>query len=589
MCGIVGYIGQQQALPFLLDGLSHLEYRGYDSAGVAVLSDGTLTVVKAKGRLLELQERLHRRNVCGTVGIGHTRWATHGAPSDENAHPHVSESGRYAVVHNGIIENYALLKEQLMQQGISFQSDTDTEVVAQLLDTCEAPDLLSAVRQVISKLEGSFALAVLDCQQPDSIVAARQDSPLVVGFGADAFYLASDIPALLPYTRQVAFMEDGELALLTPQSVTFYNSDGVVEKTQTTVDWDIDAAEMGGYAHFMAKEMHEEPSVLKKTLHHGEFSFTKVPSAIHIVACGSAYHVGMIGKYIIEKLARIPVFVDIASEYRYRDPIIDDNTLVTVISQSGETADTLAALREAKRRGAKILGIVNVVGSTIARESDDVFYISAGPEIAVATTKAYSAQLLAVYRMALALAKARKLLPAELEAELEPLPKQVAAVLEKAEETHAAAKRFYKAHSIFYIGRGVDYALAMEGSLKLKEISYIHSEAYGAGELKHGTISLIEEGSPVVALCTDRGLLPKMVSNIREVQSRGAAVIAVTQEGCEEELSMADIVWTVPKTNDLFACLPAVTLLQLFAYYVALEKGCDIDKPRNLAKSVTVE
>ena len=582
MCGIVGYIGQQQALPFLLDGLSHLEYRGYDSAGVAVLNDGTLTVVKAKGRLTELQARLHQYHTQGSVGIGHTRWATHGAPSDENAHPHVSESGRYAVVHNGIIENYATLKDELMKNGVTFQSDTDTEVVAQLLDAYTDLDLLSAVRKVIARLEGSFALAVLDRNTPDTLVVARQDSPLVVGFGEDGYYLASDIPALLPYTRTVSFMEDGELALLTLNGVTFYHGEELFEKEQTTIDWDMDAAEMGGYAHFMAKEMHEEPSVLKKTLRRGTFHFDKRPDYIHIVACGSAYHVGMIGKYVIEKLARIPVFVDIASEYRYRDPIITENTLVTVISQSGETADTLAALREAKRRGAKVLGIVNVVGSTIARESDEVFYISAGPEIAVATTKAYSAQLLAIYRMALALA-------GKDEADLSDLPQKVSAVLEKADETHAAAKRFFDAQSIFYIGRGVDYALAMEGSLKLKEISYIHSEAYGAGELKHGTISLIEEGSLVIALCTDRGLLSKMVSNIREVQSRGAVVIAVTQEGCEAELSMADIVWTIPQTNNLFGCLPAVTLLQLFAYYVALEKGCDIDKPRNLAKSVTVE
>ncbi|MBQ1935660.1 MAG: glutamine--fructose-6-phosphate transaminase (isomerizing) [Clostridia bacterium] len=582
MCGIVGYIGQQQALPFLLDGLSHLEYRGYDSAGVAVLNDGTLTVVKSKGRLTELQARLDRYPLRGSVGIGHTRWATHGAPSDENAHPHISESGRYAVVHNGIIENYVALKDELMKNGVTFRSETDTEVVAQLLDTCTDLDLLSAVHRVIARLEGSFALAVLDRNAPDTIAVARQDSPLVVGFGKDGYYLASDIPALLPYTRIVSFMEDGETALLTPDGVTFYRDQTPFEKEKISIDWDMDAAEMGGYAHFMAKEMHEEPSVLKKTLRRGRFRFDTRPDDIHIVACGSAYHVGMIGKYVIEKLAHIPVFVDIASEYRYRDPIITENTLVTVISQSGETADTLAALREAKRRGAKVLGIVNVVGSTIARESDEVFYTSAGPEIAVATTKAYSAQLLAIYRMALALAGMD-------ETDLADLPEKVAEVLKKSTETHAAAKRFFDAHSIFYIGRGVDYALAMEGSLKLKEISYIHSEAYGAGELKHGTISLIEEGSPVIALCTDRSLLPKMVGNIREVQSRGAVVIAVTQEGCEAELSMADILWTIPKTNDLFGSLPAVTLLQLFAYFVALEKGCDIDKPRNLAKSVTVE
>ncbi len=582
MCGIVGYIGQELALPFLLDGLSRLEYRGYDSAGVATLSKEGLLAVKAKGRLSVLKERLEETPLSGTVGIGHTRWATHGAPSDANAHPHLSPSGRFAVVHNGIIENDAELRRELTESGAVFASETDTEVIAQLLDRYADADPMVSVRKTVARLSGSYALGVLDRNYPDRVIAVRQDSPLVVGAGENGFYLASDIPALLPYTRKVYLMEDGELAVLTETAAQFFNADGQpIAKPQQNVDWDTDAAEMGGYAHFMEKEMHEEPGVLKRTLHNGSFHFDKLPSAVHIVACGSAYHVGMVGKYVIEKLARIPVFVDIASEYRYRNPVLDENTLVVVISQSGETADTLAALREAKRLGARVLGIVNVVGSTIARESDDVFYISAGPEIAVATTKAYSAQLMAIYRMALALAKVETDV-------LSPLPETVAKVLEKGDEVKSLSKAFAHAASIFYIGRGCDYALAMEGSLKLKEISYIHSEAYGAGELKHGTISLIEDGTPVVALCTQKELLPKMVANIREVKSRGAKVLAVTQEGCDLS-DVADWVWTIPTTPDEFASLPAVTLLQLFAYYVAKEKGCDIDKPRNLAKSVTVE
>ena len=581
MCGIVGYIGQEVALPFLLDGLSRLEYRGYDSAGVATLSEGSLSLVKAKGRLSVLKDRLTEHPLSGTVGIGHTRWATHGAPSDANAHPHLSPSGRFAVVHNGIIENDADLRRELTASGAVFASETDTEVIAWLLDRYADPDPQVAVRKTVSRLSGSFALGILDRHNPDRVIAVRQDSPLVVGAGENGFYLASDIPALLPYTRKVYLMEDGELAILSRTSAQFLNADGCpVDKPQTMVDWDTDAAEMGGYAHFMEKEMHEEPDVLKRTLHNGEFCIDKRPSAVHIVACGSAYHAGVVGKYVIEKLARIPVFTDIASEYRYRSPILDENTLVVVISQSGETADTLAALREAKRLGAKVLGIVNVLGSTIAREADSVFYTSAGPEIAVATTKAYSAQLMAIYRLALALADRRE--------DLSDLPRKVSASLQKAEEIETLAKTFAHAKSIFYIGRGCDYALAMEGSLKLKEISYIHSEAYGAGELKHGTISLIEEGSLVVALCTQNELLPKMVANIREVKSRGAKVLAVTQEGCDLS-EVADWVWTIPPTPDAFAALPAVTLLQLFAYYVAKEKGCDIDKPRNLAKSVTVE
>lgn len=593
MCGIVGSVGQSRVLPFLLDGLSRLEYRGYDSAGVAWLQDGNITTVKSAGRLTVLQEKLQGYDSTGLVGIGHTRWATHGVPSDQNAHPHQSPNGRFAVVHNGIIENFAELKAELEEKGFVFSSDTDTEVIAHLLQAYAQPDFLRTVSQVVKRLCGSYALGILDRENPQMLLAVRRDSPLVIGYGKRAFYLASDVPAILPYTRCVSFMEDGEIAVLTPERASFYRNEQPVLKAPQTVNWSMDAAEKDGFDHFMLKEIHEEPSVLFQTLQHGTFLLNPMPDQIHIVACGSAYHVGVMGKYVIERLAHIPVSVDIASEYRYRNPVIRPGTLVVVISQSGETADTLAALREAKRRGAEVLAIVNVRGSTMAREADTVFYTSAGPEIAVATTKAYAAQLLAIYRLAMALAKqGKKLTDLERDAlasELKTLPQKVETVLCMQESVCRCAVRFYRSENVFFIGRGMDYALAMEGSLKLKEISYIHSEAYGAGELKHGTISLIQEGSLVIALCTQHALVEKMISNIREVKSRGAVVVTIAQAGMEKLETCSDVLLTVPKTCDLFSCLPAATLLQLFAYYVALERGCDIDKPRNLAKSVTVE
>ncbi|MGN1059217.1 MAG: glutamine--fructose-6-phosphate transaminase (isomerizing) [Clostridia bacterium] len=599
MCGIVGYIGGKQAAPILLDGLKKLEYRGYDSAGVAILNDGTITVEKTKGRLKNLYDMIDGgKSLPGTVGIGHTRWATHGEPSDINSHPHTSSSGKIAVVHNGIIENYMNLKEYLIGKGYNFVSETDTEVIAHLADYYYKGNLLETVVKIINKVEGSYALGLISSDQPDQMIAVRKDSPLIVGLGEGENFIASDIPAILKYTRNVYLIEDKEIALLTREGVTLYNTDlDEISRDVFTVDWDISAAEKGGYEHFMFKEIMEEPQSVLNTvgpiLRQGLLPFEKIPDRISIVACGSAYHVGIVGKYVIEALTRIPVEVDIASEYRYRNPIITDNTLVVVISQSGETADTIAALREAKKQGAKIFGIVNVVGSSIARESDEVLYTLAGPEIAVATTKAYSTQLTAVYLLALSLKKAMgQLSPAEEKhyaEELLRLPDLISAMIEQKDKIQYYASRYYNAKSVFFIGRGLDYALSLEGSLKLKEISYIHSEAYGAGELKHGTISLIEEGTLVIAVATQEALFEKIVSNIKEVKARGAVVLAVATEGCEHIEECTDGVLYIPKTEPLFTPSPAVTLLQLFAYYVASLKGCDIDKPRNLAKSVTVE
>ncbi len=608
MCGIVGYIGNRKAIPVLLNGLSKLEYRGYDSAGVAVYEEGKLRVEKCKGRLSVLEEKLKAEKLEGAMGIGHTRWATHGEPNDVNSHPHISQSGEIAVVHNGIIENYIQLKEFLVGNGYNFKSDTDTEVIAHLVEYYYKGDLLDAVMKVIDEIEGSYALGVLCKDDKDKFVCARKDSPLVIGLGKDENFIASDIPAILEYTRDIYILEDKEVAVLTKNSVKVYNSLGApVNKEIFKVNWDVEAAEKGGYEHFMMKEMYEEPKVIRDTfsprIKNGELELDNINitkedidklEKIYIVACGTAYHAGVVGKYIIEKLCRIPVEVDVASEFRYRDPLITDKDLTIIISQSGETLDTLFALREAKNKGSRILSIVNVVGSSIARSSDDVLYTWAGPEIAVASTKAYNTQLTALYLVALDLGLKKGTISKE-EADkvldsLKEIPAGIEEILKDKENIQKFAHSHYNAKSIFFIGRSLDYALSMEGSLKLKEISYIHSEAYAGGELKHGTIALIEKGTLVVCPMTQDNLFDKMVSNIREVKARGAVVLAITQERHKEELEKtADMVLTIPDVDSLVAPISAVTPLQLFAYYMALEKGCDVDKPRNLAKSVTVE
>ena len=611
MCGIVGFVGREQAAPILLDGLSRLEYRGYDSAGVAVYSDKEkhLSVYKAKGRLQVLSDMLQGgASVDGTAGIGHTRWATHGAPSDVNSHPQVSQSGRIAVVHNGIIENYAELKAFLIDKGVNFTSETDTEVVAQLIEYFYEGDILAAVGRVLHRIQGAYALGILCADTPDQLIAVRKDSPLILGYGDGFSFLASDVTAIIKYTRQVGYMEDGEVAVLTRDGIQCYNHlMQPVDKEIVQVDWEIDAAEKGGYEHFMFKEIMEQPEALRRCIspriRDGEVYFEDLTLTeayirdirkIYIVACGSSYHVGMVGKYNLERLTRIPVEVTLASEFRYMDPIVDERTLVVVISQSGETLDTLAALREAKRLGGRILSIVNVVGSTIARESDEVLYTWAGPEIAVATTKAYSTQMAVVDLLALFFAKVRGTAdPADCRAALEEmqlLPGKMEQVLADREHIQYFASQYFNHNSVFYIGRNLDYALGLEGSLKLKEISYIHSEAYASGELKHGTISLIEDGTLVVALGTYGRLFEKAMSNVVEVKSRGADVLALTTESRREEMAKtASAVMTIPDTHELLLPSLGVVPLQLFAYYVALMRGCDIDKPRNLAKSVTVE
>ncbi len=607
MCGIVGYIGTRQCAPILLEGLSKLEYRGYDSAGIAVLEDGKIRVEKAEGRLSVLADRLEGgKSVAGSMGIGHTRWATHGKPSDENAHPHVSGNGKIAVVHNGIIENYHKLKNQLMAKGYHFVSDTDTEIFAHLLDYYFKGDIIEATFKMMQKVEGAYALGILCDEMPDSFIAVKKDSPLVIGLGEGETFIASDVPAILKHTRTVFYPEDGELVVLGKDGAVVYNSDReVIEKEIVTVTWDAASAEKGGYPHFMMKEIMEQPRAMADTILprlSGSLSqpeitgltedYLREMDKIFVVACGSAYHVGVAAKYILENMTKKNVEVDLASEFRYRGPILSEKTLVILISQSGETADSIAALREAKRMGAHVLSIVNVLGSTIAKESDDVLYTWAGPEIAVATTKAYSAQLCAVYVLALYMAEVLgtiTLPDSEAFADaLRELPQKAEAILTDKESIQYAASRLYSSRHIFFIGRNLEYAAAMEGSLKLKEISYIHSEAYAAGELKHGTISLIEEGTPVVALLTDDALTDKMRSNIREVKARGAFVLAVADEAVSlaEE---ADIVLRVPKTHPLLRASLEVLPLQLLAYYVASMRGCDIDKPRNLAKSVTVE
>lgn len=608
MCGIVGYIGENQAAPILLEGLSKLEYRGYDSAGIAIFNNNEIKIAKAKGRLAVLSEKTDNgKTVQGTMGIGHTRWATHGEPSDVNSHPHISMSGRFAVVHNGIIENYISLKKKLIDKGFEFISETDTEVIAHLFEYYYTGDILDTMVKVINRVEGSYALGVLCSDYPDSFIAVRKSSPLIVGLGDKENFIASDVTAILKHTRDIYYLEDNEVVVLKKDSVKIYNTDKEeVQKEKFTVDWDVSAAEKGGYEHFMMKEIEEQPTAIRDTISPrikdgkivlDDISLTtediKNINKIYIVACGSAYHVGVVGKYVIEKLCRIPVEVQVASEFRYCDPIINKNDLVIVISQSGETADTLAALKEAKNHGARILSIVNVVGSAIANASDDVIYTWAGPEIAVATTKAYSTQLTVIYLIAAYMAEKLGMFTsgeyARFIEELVSLPDKVSDILKSKEEVQYLASKFFNCHSIFFIGRNLDYAVSLEGSLKLKEISYIHSEAYAAGELKHGTISLIEDGTLVVALATGQELFDKTVSNVKEVKARGAVVMGVTTDTHDNMDDVADYVVKIPSVHE--ALLPSLSVipLQLFGYYVASLKGCDIDKPRNLAKSVTVE
>ena len=610
MCGIVGYIGREQAAPILLTGLKRLEYRGYDSAGICVAEDGVLRVEKSKGRLVNLEEKTeHGTLLPGTLGIGHTRWATHGEPNDVNSHPHLSQNGKIALVHNGIIDNYLEIRVFLEEKGVKFASQTDSEVVAQLLEYClglpETNTVADAIYMVLHRIEGAYAFGIVCADEPDRLYAARKDAPLLLGFGKGENFLASDVTALVQYTRDVAYMDDGEVAILSREGIQVYDAmERPIEKEHHHIDWEISAAEKGGYEHFMLKEIMEQPEALRRTIspriQNGKIVFegltldAKKIKKIDMIACGSSLHVCMVGKYNLEKLTRIPVEVCLASEFRYSDPIIEEGTLVVVISQSGETLDTMAAMREAKARGTRVLSVVNVVGSSIARESDDVLYTWAGPEIAVATTKAFSTQLAVVAQLAIYLAGERGTISQEryaaLVAELERLPDKVAQILQEQGEIQYFASQFFNHESIFFIGRNLDYAIGMEGSLKLKEISYIHSEAYASGELKHGTISLIEPGTLVVAIGTYAPLFDKAMSNVVEVKSRGARVLALTTEhGREQMASRVDALITIPETEDPFLPSLSVVPLQLFAYYVALQRGCDIDKPRNLAKSVTVE
>ena len=606
MCGIVGYVGKRSAQDVLLDGLEKLEYRGYDSAGVALAQEGGIRVVKSKGRLDALRQKLAVQALAeSSCGIGHTRWATHGEPSDVNSHPH--STPRVSIVHNGIIENYGALKERLAARGYTFESETDTEVLVKLIDSCYHGEPLQALHEALGMVRGSYALAVLFKDFPDTIFAVKKESPLIVGWGEGENFVASDIPALLKYTRDYSVLEEGDLAVVTAQGIRFYNAFGEpVERQRLTADWDQEAAEKGGYPHFMLKEIMEQPDVIRNTvrprikegaidlgLSHISAEDIRACDRIFIVACGSASYVGQVAKHYIERYTRIPVTVELASEFRYSNPIVTDRTIAIVISQSGETIDTLFALREAKKRGAHVLSIVNVVGSTIANETEDVIYTWAGPEIAVATTKAYSAQLSVCYLLALYMGHCRHMVSdSELKDclnAIEELPGLMRGLLEKSDYIKYLASLHFSCRNIYFIGRNIDHALALEGSLKLKEISYIFSEAYPAGELKHGTISLIEPGSLVVALCTYSPLTEKMISNMREVKARGAVVLALATEGTPGVEETADQVMWIPKTDPFVLPSLAILPLQLFAYYVALLKGCDIDKPRNLAKSVTVE
>ncbi len=608
MCGIAGYIGTQNAAPIILDGLSRLEYRGYDSAGIAVFDGENIHMEKAMGRLRVLDELTrHGASMPGFCGIGHTRWATHGCPSDKNAHPHMNEENTIAVVHNGIIENYARLKQKLEHKGYTFVSETDTEVLAHMLTEYYHGDPVSAIEKVMHRVEGSYALGIMFLDHPHHIYAARKDSPLIVGANEDGKFIASDVPAILHYTRNVYYMENEEIVCLSNEHTRFFNIDGeAITKKAVTIDWDIHAAEKGGYEHFMLKEIHEQPKAVRDTIapriKHDDIDLSELGLSdaeirnlkkISIVACGSAYHAGVTGKYVLEDLARIPVEVDLASEYRYRSPIYEKDSLIIIVSQSGETADSLAALRDAKAHGCRVLSIVNVVGSSIARESDAVFYTWAGPEISVATTKAYSCQLAAFYMLAMKFARIRAAITPKrfdsLLCALRLLPDQIEGLLSQKEKIQFFANHYLATEHIFFMGRGIDYALSLEGSLKLKEISYIHSEAYAAGELKHGTISLMEDGTLVVAVATQDALYPKTMSNIVEVKTRGAFVMGLTTLKHKDMERCADYVLYVPETENAFMGSLSIIPLQLFSYYVSLGRGLDVDKPRNLAKSVTVE
>ena len=608
MCGIVGYLGKRQATEVLIDGLSKLEYRGYDSAGVAVNTGNELAIRKFKGRLAILAEDLQKNPIDGHLGIGHTRWATHGEPSDVNSHPHFNMDKTIAVVHNGIIENYLELRAELEAEGVKFLSQTDTEIAAHMVSKYYEGNLLDAVYKATARFRGAYALGVVCADNANELVAVRKDSPLVVGLGEDENMIASDIPAILKYTRNVYFLENGEFVHILGDKVTVLNENKeIVEKEVSEITWDVEAASKGGFDSFMAKEIYEQPKGVEDTLmrrldENGRIKLDDIKitkedldriNKVYIVACGTAYHAGLVGKYAIEKFAKIPVIADIASEFRYSDPFVDENTLIIIVSQSGETADTLAALRDAKAKGARVLSITNVVGSSIARESDDIFYTWAGPEIAVASTKAYTTQLMAFYMIALNLAMTKGSITEEEYFKmidiLKEMPSKVEKVLECDKFVEEIAAEIKDKNDIFYLGRGLDYALAMEGSLKIKEISYMHAEAFAAGELKHGTIALIEEGTPVIAIATQEQLFEKMVSNMQEVKARGAKVIAIVEEYNKEVEKSADRVIYIPEVEDMFASITSVVPMQLLSYHVAKMRGCDIDKPRNLAKSVTVE
>jgi glucosamine--fructose-6-phosphate aminotransferase (isomerizing) len=609
MCGIVGYVGPRRATDILLGGLARLEYRGYDSAGVAVIEDGELVVVRRVGRLKNLRDALARHPLAGTTGIGHTRWATHGRPSEENAHPHTDCAGRVAVVHNGIIENYTALRDELAGNGHILRSETDTETVAHLVESYLDEGLVPAVRKAVARLEGSYAIAVLDREDPATIVAIRKDSPLIIGLGNDENIVASDIPAVLEHTREVMVLHDDEIAVVTSGGVTVYDASGavLVEPELMTVEWDLDAAEKGGYEDFMLKEIHEQPKALRETLRGrmgddgtiqlSELMMTPQQVAgverVYIIACGTSYHAGLVAKNLIEAWARIPVEVDVSSEFRYRDPIVDDETLVVAITQSGETADTLAGVREARERGAKVIAITNVVGSRVTRESDGVIYTHAGPEIGVAATKTFTAQIAALTVLALKLAQSRGAMGDErvhaLWDELMTIPDVVEAELQDLREIEACAAEYTDVVSSLFIGRGMGVPVAMEGALKLKEISYIHAEAYPSGEMKHGPIALITPHVPVVAVATQGHTYEKVVSNIQEARARGAQVIAVATAGDDDIARHAEHVLHVPRTSEALSAIPASIPLQLLAYYIAKLRGCDVDQPRNLAKSVTVE
>ncbi|KRU28946.1 glutamine--fructose-6-phosphate isomerizing aminotransferase [Clostridium sporogenes] len=608
MCGIVGYVGFRKASDVIVDGLSKLEYRGYDSAGIAVNDGKEIEFQKYKGRLNVLSENLENKPMEGTIGIGHTRWATHGVPSDVNSHPHLNMDETIAVVHNGIIENYMEIKEWLSSEGVKFKSETDTEVIAHLVDHYYEGDLLQAVFKTIKKLRGAYALGVVCKDNPEQLVAVRKDSPLIVGIGENENFIASDVPAILKYTRDVYFLDNGEVVTLEKDKIKIYNEkEEEITKEPFHVMWDVEAASKGGYDHFMIKEINEQPNGIKETLvrrldENGKIKLDDIKltkedldeiNKVYIVACGTAYNAGITGRYAIERFAKIAVETDVASEFRYRNPFIDDKTLIIVVSQSGETADTLAVVREGKEKGARVLAITNVVGSSIAREADDVFYTWAGPEVAVASTKAYTTQLVALYMIALDMGIKRGTITEEfyndIISELKLIPEKVQKILDQHDDIKEIAKEIKDNEHAFYIGRGLDYNLSLEGSLKIKEISYMHAEAFAAGELKHGTIALIEENTPVVATMTQTDLFEKSISNIKEVKSRGAHVIAITQEGNKEAEQVADKVIYIPRTNDILQSIIAVVPHQLLAYYVAILKDRDVDKPRNLAKSVTVE